>query len=105
MALSITKIAKTTTGSTEVVVADITFDSSYATGGEALTASDLGLKAKAIDHLVATQKGVASRIAEYDYANEKLKLFTAISTEAANASDQSAVVVRVRAEAAYHKGV
>ena len=78
-----------------LVAADITFDNSYPTGGEALTPADLGLRD--ILSVAAEQKGVVSRLCEYDYTTQKLKLFTALSTEAANASDQSTITVRVLA--------
>lgn len=95
MALAISVIKRPSMPAGEAVVADVTFDSSYPTGGEPLTAADLGMLN--IEYLEATQKGVASRLAEYDYANAKLLLFTALSTEAANASNQSTIVVRVLA--------
>jgi hypothetical protein len=95
MALTIQFVRNPSTPNRHEVVADVTFDNSYPTGGESLTAADLGLPD--VVHLEARQKGVGTRIAEYDYSGSKLKLFTALGTEAANASDQSAIVVRVSA--------
>lgn len=92
MALSIDVIKRVHLPAGKGVVADITFDNSYPTGGESLAAADVGLSS--IEYVKAEQKGVASRICEYDYANSKLMLFTALSTQAANASDQSTIVVR-----------
>lgn len=104
MALSITVVKRPRLlPASRSVVADVTFDDSYPTGGESLTAADLGIagpgNAGSIEYLEASQKGVASRYVEYDYAAAKLKLFTGLGTEAANASDQSAIVVRVFATA------
>lgn len=82
-----------------LVTADVQFDNSYPTGGEPLTASDLGIAS--VRQLDARQKGVGNRICEYDYANSKLKLYTALGTEAANGSDQSAITVRVFAIGRY----
>ena len=93
MALSISNIKRVAMPAGKATAADITFDSSYPTGGMSLTAADLGLGS--IHWLKAEQQGVASRICEYDYTNSKLKLYTALSTEAANASNQSTIVVRV----------
>jgi len=92
MALTITAIKRVHVPAGRALVADITFDSSYPTGGEPLTPADLGMTS--IEWLEAKQKGLASRLAAYDYANAKLVLFTAIGAEAANASDQSTIVVR-----------
>lgn len=92
MALTIDVIRRVRMPAGRAVVADITFDNSYPTGGEALAAADVGLSK--IEYVRAEQKGVANRICEYDYANSKLLLFTALGTQAANASDQSAIVVR-----------
>ena len=74
-------------------MARVTFDNNYLTGGTALLPSDLGLQS--FKWVEARQEGVASRIVEFNYTTNKLMLFTALSTEAANASDQSAIVVRV----------
>jgi hypothetical protein len=54
---------------TKFVFAQVTFDSSYAAGGLALTASDLGL-----DEVLAVYSTVGSGyLFEYDKANAKLK--------------------------------
>lgn len=101
MSLSISIVKRAALGSGAIVVADVTFDNSYPTGGLSLTASDLGLQGlaatKPLDYVRAEQKGVASRICQYDPATAKLKLFTALGTEAANLSDQSSIVVRMLA--------
>lgn len=81
MALSLSKVA----GASYVVsnkkckVYDVTFDSSYPTGGESLTASDVGLKK--IEQLIvhgpatATVGGTTGVLATYDYTNAKLQAF------------------------------
>ena len=71
MALTISVVERTVFGNKRIVFADVDFDSSYPTGGESLQASDVGLKA--IDFLQATPK--SGYIFEYDYTNEKLKVF------------------------------
>jgi hypothetical protein len=76
-----------------LVIADYAFDSSYPTGGEQLAASDFGLGA--IEHVTAEQPAAGTRIVAFDPATQKVKLFTALSTEAANASDQSAIGCRL----------
>lgn len=95
MALTVQIIEKPATPSGESVIAAVTFDNIYTTGGLALSPSSLGLRS--IIYLEAKQKGVASRFCEWNPATGKLLLFTALSTEAANDSDQSSIVVRVLA--------
>lgn len=92
MALTLDVIRRVHLPAGKAVVVDITFDNSYPTGGEAFAAADVQLSS--IDYVNVDQKGAASRIVNYDYTNSKLMLFTALSTEAANASDQSTIVVR-----------
>lgn len=100
MALTITEQADPTTagekfsiGDRFAVIASVLFDNSYPTGGEAILPSDFGLEAQ-IDAVVPLSTG-GGRILEHDKANSKLKLFTALGTEAANASDQSTITARV----------
>src|SRR5574337_242409 len=92
MALTIAFVKRYALPAGKGVIADITFDNSYPTGGESLAPADVGMIS--IQHVSADQKGVGNRIAQYDYANSKLKLYTALGTEATNASDQSTIVVR-----------
>ncbi len=44
MALTVSRVTRSTFGNKRIVIADVTFDSSYPTGGESLTASDVGLR-------------------------------------------------------------
>lgn len=86
-------------GDKKVVSGLVTFDSSYPTGGEAYTAALFGFD-QVLHHVEVegvTLTGSGGRLIVNDHANKKLKLFTAMSTEAANASDQSAVTARVTA--------
>jgi hypothetical protein len=79
----------------ESVTARVTFDNSYATGGESLLPADLGLKA--LRWVDAQQEGVGTRICQFNYATSTLMLFTALGTEAGSGTDQSTIVVRVLA--------
>jgi hypothetical protein len=79
-------------GNMKFRIVKITFDSSYASGGEALTATTLGFGTVA---LVIAQADVA----QYDYTNSKLALYEAGADSAAldevtATTDVSAVVVR-----------
>lgn len=98
MGLSIDVIRRVSTGSGHAVIADVTFDDSYPTGGESFTPADFWPASPErfleFDAVTAQQKGVASRICQYDPATQKLKLFTALATEAANLSNQSSITVR-----------
>jgi len=82
----------------KTVYASVTFDASYPTGGEILAASDFGLRG--ISSVTAGGADDATYHATYVRSTGGLKLFvedgtTGIEAEAANASDQSAVVVPV----------
>ena len=94
MALTITPVRSFVVGDRRMVIADVTFDSSYATGGEALVASDLGLKL-GLDsiHAASTTRG---HTCPYDYVNGKLMAFSG-GTEVSAATDLSRVTTRVTA--------
>lgn len=82
-------------GAQRMTVTEVTFDNSYPTGGEPLTASDLGLTG--VDFAIATIKtaGTGSVTAVfYDIPNAKLKAFAA-AAEIANTTDLSAVTAQV----------
>lgn len=81
-------------GDRRETITDVTFDSSYPTGGEAVTAGDLGFVTR-VDHVQGNQATGGKSVA-YDATNKKLLVFTG-GTEATNASDQSGVTVRLRA--------
>jgi hypothetical protein len=67
--------------------ATFAFDNSYPTGGEDISA--LFNLFRSVSAVFVS--GPATRLYEVDYTNKKLKLFTAIGTEATNASDQSSI--------------
>lgn len=67
----------------------ITFDNSYPTGGEAVTAGLVGLNT--IQFVIPLVNG--ANFSVWDRTNSKLLIYTADGVEAANASDQSAVTV------------
>jgi len=90
------------------VEADVTFDNSYPTGGEAVSAlAALGLNRVERIEVVrkVTPDGATSGATNHgqqvvgDVTNVYapiLKVFTSLNTEAVNASDQSSIVERVR---------
>ena len=80
MALTVAKVsgADTVFGNKKVKVRDITFDNSYPTDGESLTAADVGLKViqQAIPHGVAVNTAATSAVTvRYDFTNSKLLAF------------------------------
>jgi len=82
-------------GAQKKVVRDVTFDASYPTGGEPLTAADLGLLT--VDHTLTTVKtaGAGSvTAAKYIPSTSKLVAYAA-GAEIANTTDLSAVTVQV----------
>ena len=96
MALTVTDVthSRTVVGDRRFVVANVTFDSSYPTGGEAITPATFGLSS--VDTVLCYPHQLATRIASYDHTNSKILLYTALSTEAANASDQSTITIQVQ---------
>jgi|SRR5688572_22743211 len=102
MALTIARLAENIPlgrGDKAVGFFQVTFDNSYPTGGEAIAASDFGFDS--IDFAdVNSRSDVTGKTVAWDRANSKLLVYTdlaadGISAEAANASDQSAVIVRL----------
>jgi len=69
MGLTISNIDRSAMANKNVVFFDVAFDTSYPTGGESLTAGNVGLSK--IQFLLAESK--AGLMFEYDYANSKLK--------------------------------
>lgn len=69
MSLTITDVSRTVFGNRRVLIVDVAFDSSYPSGGESLTAVDLGFLS--IDYIRATAK--VGYDFDYDYVNSKLK--------------------------------
>jgi hypothetical protein len=77
------QIKFSTAGQTKLVVKKVTFDSSYPTGGEPLTASDLGLSTV----LAAWPGPSAGYVFEYDITNAKLKAYRQKDPAAAGGAD------------------
>lgn len=97
MALTVTSIDKTKAGRLRLNIVKVTFDSSYPTGGEALTAAQLGLN-KVVHVAPAPASGY---VGEYDLTNSKLKAYYGDNNNASdgplievpNTTDLSAVVM------------
>lgn len=79
-------------GNRREVCIDATLDSSYPTGGYALTAVTLGVDGS-LDYVIA-QPTNSGHVFAYDYANKKLMAWSG-GTQVSNATDLSAVVVRI----------
>jgi hypothetical protein len=85
MALTISNQKVFVVGDRKESHADVTFDSSYPTGGESLTAADLGFDGELnyVSGGVAVKSdGTLAVLVAYDYANSKLQAFK--SNTAAN---------------------
>lgn len=93
MALTFTETKRDVHGRSRVWQGQITFDTSYPTGGEAIAPGDFGLTR--IDHVIVESSNVA-RLALWDSANSKIILgSSSTGTESTNASDQSSIVATV----------
>ena len=84
-------------GNNKYVIKRIQFDSSYATGGESLTATQLGLESL---HIIICEAEDSGYVAQYDYSGEKLALYeagadAAALDEVADTTNVSAVYVRI----------
>ncbi len=91
MALSVVPVRTFVIGDRREVVADVTFDNSYTTGGLALTPAQLGMTT--LDVVIATSAATGQTF-PYDYAAGKLMAFAG-SAQVAPATDLSAVKSRV----------
>ena len=104
MALSITTPGAASTGPaisggtpSKFNIKRIQFDDSYPTGGESLTAGDLGFTDI---HAVMIDTETSGYVAQYDYSNSKVEVYEAGADgaaldEVANTTDLSAVYIRV----------
>lgn len=78
MALTLSKVDAWVEGNKRVRVYDVTFDSSYVTAGESLTAADIGLKKITEANIhgpFKTSSGTTGVFPTYDYTNSKLICF------------------------------
>lgn len=82
-------------GNRREVVLDVTLDNSYPTGGYALTPATLGVDG-ATDYVFA-QATTTGHLPVYNYGTKKLMVFSG-GTEVSNATDLSAVVLRLIAQ-------
>jgi hypothetical protein len=101
MALTFTKNHASVVGDKRVWRGTITFDSSYPTGGEAVTAANFGFNVD-IQHVNLGSVDDAKYHAAWDATNSKIILYvedgtSGIEAQAANESDQSAVIVTLEA--------
>lgn len=100
MALSIVKKKEFVIGDRKAVLADVTFDNSYPTGGEPLAKKDLFFDVE-VDHVDASPAGGFTF--HWDDANAKLLAYqgdntnaaAAPSVQVANATDLHTVTTRV----------
>ena len=86
-------------GNNKYVIKRIQFDSSYASGGEALTPTTLGLESL---HIMICESEDSGYVAQYDYSGEKLAVYeagadAAALDEVASTTDLSALYVRILA--------
>lgn len=100
MAATFTAIEVLHTGSERLWCGTFTPDTSYPTGGYPVTAATLQIDGVNVVSCVPAGVGIsgangASRLCGYDPSTGKIKVFTAIGTEAANGSDQSAATFLV----------
>ena len=97
MAASVTVNEKTVLGNQRVSFSTVTLDSTYPTGGESVTASQLGLSSvkAAFVNITAVNGTVNVANAFYDVANSKVKAFDETPAEVANGTDLSGTTVVV----------
>lgn len=103
MALSLSIVKQNVEGATRTAVVDVTFDSSYPTGGESFVVSDVDPSATAATAFTFVSAGSRTVPATndffYDYTNKKLMAFVMSSgVEVADTTDLSAAIVRVKVE-------
>lgn len=86
-------------GSQKETITDVTFDSSYPTGGEAITPADLSLNR--IDSATCEIKTVGGTVnvanAHYDEVNSKIVVYDETPAEVGNGNSLATLVVRVKA--------
>jgi len=92
VALTVRKITSYVDGNHRKVIADVTFDNAYRTGGLALTARDFGMGVF-LDSVDA-QTTTRGHACPYDYANSKLMAFNG-TTQIADNTDLTGITTRV----------
>lgn len=108
MSMNVKLIRKIKFGNAFGVVAELTGDTSYATGGYGLTAKQLGLN---VIENVLPQSPAGGKFWEYDFTNKKIKIlvlattaetaeggatvYTTALAEVADKSDQSKSVTKI----------
>ena len=70
-------------------------DSSYSTGGYSLTQVDLGFSAAVDPEFLVTVDNLMGYGAKYDYAAQKLLLYSSGSTQVTAATDLSAILTDI----------
>jgi hypothetical protein len=100
MAITVTVVDRMKMQPKRAVIADVAFDDSYPTGGEAITAANFGLVS--LSHIIFIDPSIgADKRVVHDRANGKLMIYAeaadGVQAEAANESNQAAVSVRVMA--------
>lgn len=100
MALTLVRLFSGKTNNRRFNLIRATFDSSYPTGGEPLTAAQLGLRT--VDAVVPIP--AAGYIGEYDEDNAKLKAFTPTLAQSAHAHSPTAITLRQSLTGADIKG-
>lgn len=104
LSLSLVSGASTVVSNKKMKVYDVTFDSSYATAGESLTAADV--KLKKIEQLIvhgpaAAAAGTDAVFPKYDYTNSKLQAFwgnagtASVAPEVTSTTDLSTYICRI----------
>lgn len=98
MTISITAVHDPDGDSNDAGVYDVAFDNSYTANGYPVTAANFNRKA--IHGLFPMQTGTVNRLISYDpgagTGAGKLRIWTALNTEAAGGSDQSTITCRLR---------
>ncbi len=80
MAITVTLKERRRLGNAYMNILDVALDDSYPTGGEAITARQLGLNV--VDFVLPSP--AAGYIPEFDHSNMKLKMFTPVKIQAAH---------------------
>ena len=93
--ISVSLLERLSLGNKRGTVVQITGPTSYPTGGEALTAAQLGLHSVArVEVEPPIDSTPAARIATYDHTNSVIYFFTAGATQVANGTDLSTFSAR-----------